>query len=208
MLEFVTNVKAAARQRGDGGNRRCIAEGGCLSREDGIRFVVGPGDEVVPDIFAKLPGRGFWVGARRTLVERAVANNQFQRAARKRVTVPANLSDCIESQLADHCIDLIAMARRAGQAVGGFEKTRSLLLMGRSSFSLQAADATGNARKKFRTFSRDVMVVRVLQAAELGRAFGRERLVYVAIANGGLAQRLCMETKRLNGFRADGGDWD
>ena len=52
------------------------------------------------------------------------------------------------------------------------------------------------------------MVVRVLQAAELGRAFGRERLVHVALANGGLGQRLFVETKRLNGFRADGGDWD
>jgi len=208
MLDFVTNGKAAARQRGGGGNRRCIVEGVRLSREDGIRFVVGPGDEVVPDILAKLPGRGFWIGARRTLIERAAANNQFQRAARRWVTVPADLSDRIEAQLANHCVDLIALARRAGQAVGGFEKTRSLLLKGQSSISLQAADASGNARNKFRAFSRDVMVVRVLQATELGRAFGRERLVYAALAHGGLAGQLCPETKRLNGFRADGGDWD
>ena len=29
--------------------------------DDMIRFVVGPGDEAVPDIKRKLPGRGVWV---------------------------------------------------------------------------------------------------------------------------------------------------
>ena len=51
------------------------------------------------------------------------------------------------------------------------------------------------------------MVVRVLRTAELGRAFGRERVVHAALADGGLADRLSTEARRLEGFRTDGGDW-
>src|SRR5579875_358757 len=53
--------------------RRCI-----VSRERGerarmIRFVVGPNGEVVPDLAAKLPGRGIWLSARRDMLDTARA---------------------------------------------------------------------------------------------------------------------------------------
>ena len=208
MLDLALNVKGAARQRRDGGNRRCIVEGSNLTRGMGIRFVVGPGDVVVPDILAKLPGRGIWVGARRPLIDRAVSNNRFSRAARRRVAAPDNLSDRVEAHLLDRCVDLIALARRAGQAVAGFEKTRARLSQGETSILLQAFDASENAQNKIKALSRGVTVVRVLHAVELGRAFGRAQVVHAALTGGGLAERLYVEIKRLNGFRAEGGDWD
>ena len=44
-----------------------------------VRFVAGPGGEVVPDLKRKLPGRGVWVTARRDLVDKAVTRNLFAR---------------------------------------------------------------------------------------------------------------------------------
>ena len=41
-----------------GPNRRCIVTGQVLPVEQLIRFVVGPDGVVVPDIEARLPGRG------------------------------------------------------------------------------------------------------------------------------------------------------
>ena len=207
MLDLATNGKAMASRLGDGGDRRCIVDGTSLSRHEGIRFVVGPDDTVVPDLLAKLPGRGLWVGASRPLVDQAVAVNRFSRAARRRVTAPDDLSDRIERQLTDRCIDLVALSRRAGNAVAGYEKTRAWLSEGSASVLLQASDASKNARDKIKALSRGVMVVRVLRTAELGRAFGRERVVNAALADGGLADRLSVEARRLEGFRTDAGDW-
>lgn len=207
MLDLATNGKAAAARSGDSSHRRCIVDGTSLSRLEGIRFVVGPDDEIVPDLLAKLPGRGLWIGASRPLVDRAVAGNRFSRAARRRVFAPDDLSDRIERQLMDRCIDLLALSRRAGEAVAGYEKTRAWLSEGGASVLLQASDASENARDKIKTLSRGVTVVRVLRTDELGRAFGRERVVHAALADGGLAERLCAEARRLEGFRTDGGDW-
>ena len=45
-----------------------------------IRVVVGPDGQVVPDISAKLPGRGAWVGASRDAVLQAVKTKAFARS--------------------------------------------------------------------------------------------------------------------------------
>ncbi|HEX8569324.1 MAG TPA: DUF448 domain-containing protein, partial [Caulobacteraceae bacterium] len=41
--------------------RRDIVSGEVMAEERLIRFVAGPGGEVVPDLARKLPGRGVWV---------------------------------------------------------------------------------------------------------------------------------------------------
>ena len=53
-----------------------------LPKERLIRFVVGPDGSVVPDVEAKLPGRGLWVLADRSALDRAVRKGLFSRAAR------------------------------------------------------------------------------------------------------------------------------
>ena len=50
--------------------------------------------------------------------------------------------------------------------------------------------------------ARDLPIYSVLNAAEIGAAFGREKAVHVAVAPGGLAKRLGRSLKRLEGFRA------
>ncbi|MGH6720186.1 MAG: YlxR family protein, partial [Alphaproteobacteria bacterium] len=44
--------------------RRCAATGARAERAAMVRFVRGPDDKVVPDLRARLPGRGVWVAAR------------------------------------------------------------------------------------------------------------------------------------------------
>jgi len=50
---------------------------------------------------------------------------------------------------------------------------------------------------------RDLPSARVLTAAELGGAFGRERIVHVAVAGGPLCRGLQIDLRRLAGLRAD-----
>src|SRR5262249_25133213 len=102
--------------------RRCICTGESGDRPFLLRFVIGPDDELVPDVAARLPRRGLWWPPRRDIVERAVAKRLFARAARRPVTVPLGLADRIEALLAQRCRDGLGLARRAGLAVAGFTK--------------------------------------------------------------------------------------
>ena len=48
-----------------GMERHCALSRTLKPVDEMIRFVVGPGDETVPDIKRKLPGRGIWITATR-----------------------------------------------------------------------------------------------------------------------------------------------
>lgn len=187
--------------------RRCIVGGEVLPPEALIRFVVGPDGDIVPDILGKLPGRGLWVRADRDTLAAALARGRFAKAARQPVAVAADLPDRVEALLTKRCIDLIALARRAGEAVTGYAKVRIWLLEGRAAVLLEAADGADGGRRKLVALAPELPTIGSLRAVELGRAFGRERAVHAAIAAGGLAERLRMEAVRLARVRLEGREW-
>jgi uncharacterized protein len=176
-----------------------------------IRFVVGPGRAVVPDLAATLPGRGMWLSARRDVLETARAQGglgrAFARAARGPVIVPPDLLAELETALSRRIGELIGLARRAGQAVAGFDKAREWLRTGRGRLILQASDGSAAERARFLSGAvvsgagASVTVWAPLPAAALGRVFGRDHVVHVAIAPGRLAERLAIEAERLSGLR-------
>lgn len=172
-----------------------------------VRFVVGPDGIVQPDVAGRLPGRGFWLSAERDKVKTACAKNLFARAARGGRTVrdtikaPEDLDVQVEALLVRRCLDLLGLARRAGQMAAGYEKVRSRVAEGGVGVLLQASDASANARDKGRTMAKGQPVIDYFTGAELGNAVGREFVVHVAIDTGRLAERLLVEAGRVRGFR-------
>ncbi|MGE4221234.1 MAG: RNA-binding protein [Alphaproteobacteria bacterium] len=192
--------------------RRCIASGESVAVEGLLRFVVGPDDVLVPDLARRLPGRGIWVTADRASLERAVTRKLFPRAARRPVAVPPDLAARVEALLLRRCCELLSLARRAGEAVAGLEKVRSVTERGFDGRSrrmpallLLARDAGAEGRRRMAELAGDTPVVRCLDAAELAAVFGREHAVHGAVAEGGLGRSLEIEAARLAGFR-DAGD--
>ena len=184
-----------------GPNRRCIVTGEVKPVEMVIRFVVGPDGEIVPDVDGRLPGRGIWLSASRDVVNTASAKNIFSKAARRKVSVPPDLADRVERLLLRRCIELIGLARRAGQAMAGFEKVRGELKAGRGAVILAASDGSADGRDKIRAMVANKALVAVMRSDELGAAFGRNHAVHALLAPGRLAARLLVETSRLAGFR-------
>jgi ribosomal protein L7Ae-like RNA K-turn-binding protein len=135
-------------------------------------------------------------------VEQALAKRLFARAARRPVTAAPGLADCVEALLAGRCRDLIGLARRAGGAVGGFEKVREAVAGGKAGLLLFALDGAPDARRKIGVLGRGLPLVRVLTAAELGAAFGRDHVVHASLGRGPLAARLLADAGRIAGFRA------
>jgi hypothetical protein len=166
-----------------------------------LRFVVGPDGAIVPDIEARLPGRGLWLLPRRDIVERAVAKRVFARAARRMVTMPTELAERIEGLLARRCYESLGLARRAGVAVAGFDRVDEAVRRGGAGLLLAALDGAENGRHRLAALGRDVPVATVLTADELGGAFGRDRIVHAVVARGTLCRRLLCDLSRLAGFR-------
>lgn len=183
--------------------RRCLATGVVHDRETLLRFVVGPDGNLTPDIGARLPGRGLWLTPQRDIVDRAVIKRAFARAARRPLAIPDGLADHVEALLAKRCMDGIGLARRAGIAVCGFDRVSEAARHGKVALLIAALDGAEGGRGKLRSLGRGVPLLRVLTAAELGAAFGREYVINVAIGSGPLGRRLFLDAHKLAGFRAD-----
>lgn len=188
--------------RSGGPLRTCLATGEARSPDAMIRFVVGPDGRVVPDLARKLPGRGLWVTARRADLERAIARKAFARAARRAVTVDADLPERLERLLRERALEALALARRAGVAVGGFAKVEERLRSGRLGLVVCAREAhASDGRAKLA--DRGVDVVDFVDAARLGHVFGRDDATYIGIAAGANARRVATAIGRWAAY--DGG---
>jgi predicted RNA-binding protein YlxR (DUF448 family) len=208
-------TRGGIKEERDAPERRCLVTGETGAKSGLVRFVVGPDNAVVPDISGKLPGRGLYVTASRPILEQA-RKGQFARAAKAPVTVPDNLADEVERQLAHRVVDLISLARKGGLAIAGFEKVKEALALageglGKRAWSrvrvlLQASDGSERGKAKLWT-PEGARYFSCLTGEELGRAFGRPTVIHAAMASGALADRVVDEAAKLRGLRElDDGD--
>ena len=193
--------------------RRCIALGESGPTDLLVRFVLSPDCHAVPDVAAKLPGRGAWLTARRDLVERAVKKNLFSRAFRQPVTVAPDLPELLDRLLVRRISDTISLARRAGAAVTGAEKVRERIASGAVDVLLQASDGAPDGIAKVARLAEAVGEGRIkrialLDSTELGLAFGREFAIHAALDAGHFAARVRADAARLSGLRGGRGPDD
>lgn len=186
----------------DGPERRCVATGESGGTEGLIRFALSPEGVVTPDLAEKLPGRGVWVTARRDLLERAAKKNLFARGLKTAAKVPDGLIEAVEQGLARRLRDALGLARKAGLAACGFDTVKARLKAGPVAALIEASDGSPAQRAKLRPMAGEAPVVAVLDAAELGLAFGREFVIHAVLDAGAAADRVVRESRRLAGFRS------
>lgn len=224
MLEMPVAGDRAERSRprgSDATTRRCIVSGDTLAREMLIRFVVGPDDTVVPDISARLPGRGMWLAGRHDIVAQACTKGAFRRAARRAVTplVGPNgedLATLVDAQLTQRCVEALGMARRAGQLTVGFDQVRAALKgmaastgqARRSAVLLTAQDAAADGRNKLKALAdrvaesgAAVTQLALFDAKTLGRAIGRDQIVHALLETDTAGKQLFAAIWRLAVYR-------
>jgi predicted RNA-binding protein YlxR (DUF448 family) len=186
--------------------RTCIVTAETMAPERMIRFVVGPEGDVVPDLARRLPGRGIWLRADRSVVEQAVAKKAFARAARAAVKVAPDLPQRIEKLLLDRALEDLSRARRAGRAVAGFVKVEQMVGQSRAGLVIVAAEAAGDGLAKLEAAG--VPIERLGDAAQLGGVFGREQAVYSAVArddaSGQFIHRIAGGAARWRRYRSNG----
>ena len=192
--------------------RLCVATREPRAPDDMIRFAVGPGGEIVPDLACRLPGRGVWVTARRPEVERAVRTAAFARSLKRPVKAPDDLADVVEVMMRKRVVAALALANKAGQVVAGFAKVEAAVNGGKVAALLHARDAAADGGGKLdrrllaiaAAAGREAVVMRDLEIEELSLALGRSNVVHAALIIGGASSSFLKEAGRYTRFRLDG----
>ncbi|MHA6718310.1 DUF448 domain-containing protein [Sphingomonas sp. RS6] len=130
----------------DGAIRTCILSRAQAPRDGLLRLVLAPDGVVWPDVRAKAPGRGAWIGVDRAgLVasrEKGRLKAALSRAFRTGdVVVPDDLEDRIEQQLQRTALDRLGLEAKSGHIVIGTERIEKAARAGQLHLLLHAADA-------------------------------------------------------------------
>jgi predicted RNA-binding protein YlxR (DUF448 family) len=195
---------------GKGGHereRRDIVSGEVMPENRLIRFAADPDGQIVPDVGAKLPGRGLWVEASKAAIAKAVDKKLFARAAKANVTAANDLGARVEKALVTRMLGDLGIARRSGSLLLGFDNVlRALQGPKPPKVLIEAFDGSADGKRKLYAAAHRLelkcVVIESLTSAELGLALGRENVIHAAVQPGGFADRLILDAERLSGFRS------
>lgn len=192
--------------------RTCIVTRRREPPEGLIRFVRGPDGVVVPDIRARLPGRGVWVSANAALVAEAAKKRLFARGLKEQAETPPQLAQDVDRLLEADCLQMLAMANKAGAATAGFNKVEDLLAKGAAAVLIEAADGGSDGKRKLRQIARRTSaekqekdgvppIVGLFTSSQLDLALGRTNVIHAALAPGGPATSFLARCRRMAAYR-------
>jgi hypothetical protein len=202
-------AKAERADAEPGPERTCIVTRTKGAPEDMIRFVVGPGAVVVPDIRRKLPGRGVWVTASADRVNEAVKRQAFARGFKAKVTASAALATEIEALLAQDCLQALSIANKAGQVVTGFGKVEETIAAGAVAGLVHASGCGADGVRKLgqslrRRFGSESARPRIelFESGQLDLALGRANVIHAALIAGPASEAFLGRCRRLALYRS------
>ncbi|MEA1830667.1 RNA-binding protein [Methylobacterium durans] len=193
-----------------GAERTCIVTRATQEPAEMIRFVLGPDGAVVPDLRARLPGRGAWVSARSEVVAEAARRRLFQRAFKaKGADAGEDLAGRVAAGLREDLRQGLALANKAGCVVAGFAKVEAAI-GDRAGVAavIHASDASADGRRKIAAalhrrhgdaISR-VPIIDDLSGVELDMALGRDHVIHAALVAGVGASGCLARWRRYRSF--------
>jgi predicted RNA-binding protein YlxR (DUF448 family) len=193
-----------------GPERKCVLTGTHAPRVALIRLALGPDGSVAPDVRARAPGRGAWIGVNRAALEEAQANGRLKAALRRAfktdsVAIPADLAERIEAALRQAALDRLGLEARAGNLVTGSERIEIAARKGEVHLLIHASDAgeDGSARldQAWRVGGGEPQgLVFPAERPILSLALGRQNVVHIALVDRAAAARVLGALGRWRAF--------
>jgi len=190
--------------------RTCILTRRKGTKDELIRLALGPDGAVAPDVRARAPGRGAWIGVIRAELDSANTNGKLKAALQRAfktgdVQVPADLGARTEASLRQAALDRLGMEARAGNLVNGADKVENAARSGKVALLIHAADASEDGRKKldqgWRVGGGEHQGVIFPEARTiLSMALGRDNVVHVALTDPAAASRVRHALARWRAF--------
>ena len=193
-----------------GTERTCALTRDVKPAAEMIRFVIGPGGEVVPDVKRKLPGRGIWITASRAAIEDAAKRNVFARGFKRDVRIAGDLAAQTDQLIERAALDALAIAAKAGVVISGFTRVEAAVGGEDILALIHAADAGDEGRRKLDAArrrqatekSREIAVIDAFTGAQLDLALNRPNVVHAALLAGPGSETFLTRVARLRYFRA------
>ena len=190
--------------------RTCILSRRTAPKEELIRLALSPDNEVAPDVRARAPGRGAWIGVDRAELDQANAKGKLRAALQRafktnEVKIPADLGERTQAALRQYTLDRLGMEARSGNLVNGADRIENAARSGKVALLIHAADASEDGRRRldqaWRVGGGDPRgVIFPLPRTILSMALGRENVVHVALTDPAAASRVSHALRRWRAF--------
>lgn len=202
----------------DGPERKCILSGEHAPRDALIRLAISPDGLVLPDVLARAPGRGAWIGVSRADLEIALAKGKLRGALMRAfgkalggtpLTIPEDLPERIYAALVRATTDRLGLEMRSGRLLVGSDRIAENARAGNVAWLAHAADAGDDGSRKLDQAWRvgegaegsgKAGVRLPLDRAALSVALGRDNVVHLALTDSAAAERLEAVLRRLIHF--------
>ncbi len=194
--------------------RTCILTRSKGTRSGLIRLALSPDGDVHPDVRAKAPGRGAWIGVNRTALDAAVVKGKLKSALARAfktgdVRVPDDLGARIEEALSRAALERLGLEARASTIITGTDRIVDHARKGALHLLFHAADASEDGNRKLDQawrIGRDEEgsgrqgLVLAADRTILSVALGRENVVHIGVIDAGAAARVAAAIDRWHGF--------
>jgi predicted RNA-binding protein YlxR (DUF448 family) len=161
-----------------------------------VRLAISPDGLVLPDVAAKAPGRGAWIGVDRAALEAALADGALRKGLMRAfkgaaLMIPDDLPARVEAALGRHLGDRLGLELRSGNIVLGSARIEEQARSGRLAAVLHANDASEDGRRKLDQAWRvgtdaegtgQRGQVLPLDRTALSVALGRDNVVHLGVA--------------------------
>ena len=208
--------------RGEEPERTCILTRTKGTRGGLIRLALSPDGQVLPDVRAKAPGRGAWIGVSRQALEVAVAKGKLKGALARafktgELRIDPDLPAQVEAALQRDALDRLGLEARASTLVTGSERVEEAARKGNLHLLYHAADASADGNRRLAQAwrvgegdegsGRGGLVLSVPRTI-LSVALGRENVVHIGVIDAAAARRIGLAIDRWHEFidlKADAG---
>ena len=194
--------------------RRCVLSGERAPRDHLIRLALGPDGAVAPDIRAKAPGRGAWIGVAKDTLQTALDKGKLKGALIRafktsQIVIPDDLVQRIEDALRKQALDRLGLEARSGTLLTGGDRIADAARKGTVRLLIHALDAGADGKRKLDQLwrvGRDMEgsdlkgMVAPLSRELLSMALGRENVVHIAMIAPAAATRVSGALQRWQNF--------
>ena len=195
---------SAAELTGSGPVRSCVLTRTRDGRERLVRLALSPDGEVLPDVRAKAPGRGAWIGVTRTELEQAIAKKRLRGALARAfkgatLAIADDLPARIAAALERNALDRLGLEAKSGWLLTGSDKIEQAARSGQLHALYHAADAGTDGNRKLDQAWRigsdregsDLRGLALPVARPiLSLALGRENVVHIGLTDRAAAARV------------------
>lgn len=207
-------MRSSPNERAHDPERRCIITGERGPKSGLVRLALGPDGSVAPDVRARAPGRGAWIGVARPELEAALAKGKLAGGLKRafksdRVAVPDDLPGLTEAALERSALDRLGVEARAGTLITGSDRIEDAARKGQLSLLLHAADAGEDGNRRLdqawrvgneREGSDAAGVVLAADRTILSKALGRDNVVHLGVTDERAALRIGAALARWHHF--------